>query len=101
MDKEHFPGQEVQRTHTATCLISTSPIVNFVQDRQITMNKLLSGKVNCVNKIYDYKYIQIFHFIQRANKWENTLQKHREIREYTKKESTKVIPDADYGNSLQ
>jgi len=33
MDKEeHFPEQEIQRTHTATCLIYTSPPnVNFIQ----------------------------------------------------------------------
>jgi len=33
------------------------------------MNKLLNRKVNCVNKISGYKYIQIFQFIQWANKW--------------------------------
>jgi hypothetical protein len=59
MDREeHLPEQEVQRTHTATCLIYTP-----------SQYELLNRKVNCVNKISGYKYIQIFQFIQRANKW--------------------------------
>jgi hypothetical protein len=37
-----------------------------------------------VNKIYGYKYIQIFQFVQWANKWEIHC-KHGEIREHKKK----------------
>ena len=40
-----------------------------------------------MNKIYDYKYIQIFHFNEQ-NKWENISQKQREIREYKNKEGS-------------
>ena len=52
MDKqEHFPEQEVQRTHTATCLIQPPPMRTLTKSRQITLNKHLNRKVNCVNKI--------------------------------------------------
>jgi len=50
------------------------------------LNKLLNRKVNCVNKISGYKYIQIFQYIQRENKWKIYCKKHREIREHKKKE---------------
>ena len=63
---EHFPEQEIQRTHTATCLIyhpPPPPNVNVIQEATKRMNNIFSRNVNCVKKISGYKYIKIFQFI--------------------------------------
>jgi len=61
------------------------------KSQQITMNKLLNRKVNCVNKISGYKYIQIFQFIQQANKWKIHCKKQTEIKGNIRKKKLVIL----------
>jgi hypothetical protein len=97
--KKHFVGKHTYRqygqggAHSRTgspknshsyMLNNPPPMWTLTKSQQITTNKLLNRKVNPVNKISGYKYIQIFQLIQRANKCKIHCKKHREIREHKK-----------------